>query len=187
MLFRSDLKQQIEDLINKDPGLKEHRSQLLLDVTPEGLRIQIVDAKNRPMFAVGSAEPEPFARQLLLKIASALNGVENKISLSGHTDAASYSSGDRGYSNWELSADRANASRRVLVAGGMNETRLLRVVGVAAAAPFDPNNALNPVNRRISVVVLKQQYAQAVQQESAPTEAERAGSLMIDKLKDGGG
>ena len=182
-----DLKQQIEDLINKDPGLKEHRSQLLLDVTPEGLRIQIVDAKNRPMFAVGSAEPEPFARQLLLKIASALNGVENKISLSGHTDAASYSSGDRGYSNWELSADRANASRRVLVAGGLDETRLLRVVGLAAAAPFDPKNPLNPVNRRISLMVLKQQYAEAVQQESTPTAAERAGSLMIDKLKDGGG
>jgi chemotaxis protein MotB len=183
----AELKQSIEELINNDAGLKEYRSQMLLDITQEGLRIQIVDAQNRPMFASGSAEPEPFARQILLNIAKALNGMENRISLSGHTDAQGYASGDRGYSNWELSSDRANASRRVLVAGGLDEGRLLRVVGAAAAAPFDARNSLNPVNRRISIIVLKKQFAEAVQQEFAPTEAERAGSLLIDRLKKGGG
>lgn len=86
-----------------------------------------------------------------------LNGVTNKISLSGHTDAAPYSSGEKGYSNWELSSDRANASRRELIAGGMDEAKLLRVVGLSSVSLFDKDDPLNPINRRISIIVMNKQ------------------------------
>jgi chemotaxis protein MotB len=85
-----------------------------------------------------------------------LNGVPNRISLSGHTDAAPYASGERAYSNWELSADRANASRRELIAGGIEENKIIRVVGLGPAVMLDAANPLNPANRRISIVVLNQ-------------------------------
>src|SRR5690554_2831878 len=126
------LKKRIEEAIDASPMLRQFKNQLLLDITTEGLRIQIVDEQNRPMFDLASAELKPYARIILLEIGKMLNGVPNKISLSGHTDGASYIGGERGYSNWELSADRANASRRELVAGGMDETKVLRVVGLSS-------------------------------------------------------
>ena len=177
----------ISAMIANDVRLSEFSSQIKLEVTPDGLLIQIMDDQKRPMFDLGSAIVKPYMRDILRAIGSALEGLDNRISLDGHTDITPFGNGDRGYSNWELSADRANASRRVLVAGGMDEGRLLRVVGAAAAAPVDPKSPLDPVNRRISLVVLKQKHAEAVQQESAPTDAERAGSLLIDRLKSGGG
>jgi chemotaxis protein MotB len=104
-----DLKHRIEAAIERNPNLSKYRNQLLLDLTSEGLRVQIVDEKNRPMFAIGRAELQPYARDILVEIGRTLNNVENKVSLAGHTDATAYASGERGYSNWELSADRANA------------------------------------------------------------------------------
>ncbi len=157
-----DLKGKLEQVIEQNPALRQFRDQLLMDITPEGLRVQIVDARNRPMFASGRAELQPYARDMLLEIGRALNGVENKLSVSGHTDAAPFSAGGRGYSNWELSSDRANASRRVLVQGGMDEGRLARVVGMAAAVPLDRNDPLNPLNRRISLIVMNKQAETAL-------------------------
>ncbi|WP_019141215.1 flagellar motor protein MotB [Noviherbaspirillum massiliense] len=148
------LKQRIEAAIDARPSLKQFRKQLLLDITTEGLRIQIVDEQNRPMFELAKAELQSYTKEILYEIGRVLNDVPNKISLSGHTDAAPYASGEKGYSNWELSADRANASRRALIAGGMDDTKVLRVVGLSSAVPFDKQDPLNPVNRRISIIVM---------------------------------
>ncbi|MCB5183802.1 flagellar motor protein MotB [Methylobacillus gramineus] len=149
-----ELKARIEEAIEASKTLQQFKKQLLLDITTEGLRIQIVDEQNRPMFASSKAELQPYAKQILHEIGQLLNDVPNKISLSGHTDAAPYPSGERYYSNWELSSDRANASRRELVSGGMKEEKLLRVVGLSSAVLFDKENSLNPVNRRISIIIM---------------------------------
>jgi len=128
---------------------------LLIDMTSEGLRIQIVDQQNRPMFANASAEVQPYMRTILRELGAALNDVPNPISLSGHTDATQYAT-QHGYSNWELSADRANASRRELVAGGMQPEKVSRVVGLEASVALDKTDPYNPINRRISIVVLNE-------------------------------
>jgi chemotaxis protein MotB len=152
-----ELKSKIEKAIEDSPTLSKFKKQLLMDITSEGLRVQIVDEQNRAMFESSKADMQPYAQQILREIGKMLNGVTNKISLSGHTDAVPYPSGDKGYSNWELSSDRANASRRELIAGGMDETKLLRVVGLASASLFDKENSLNPSNRRISIIVMNKQ------------------------------
>ncbi len=151
------LKGRVEAVIASKPKLAELGKQIRLDMTPEGLRIQIVDDQSRPMFDSGSAVVKDYMRDLLRDIGGVLNGVENRVSLSGHTDSAPYSGGERGYSNWELSADRANASRRELIAGGMSPEKILRVNGLAAASLLDEANPRNPVNRRISIVVLRKE------------------------------
>jgi chemotaxis protein MotB len=151
------LKQKIEKAITENQKLNQFKDQLLLDITPDGLRIQIIDNQNRAMFQSAKAELEPYAKEILHEIGNMLNGVENKITISGHTDAAPYSNGNRGYSNWELSSDRANSTRRELIAGGMDETKLLRVIGLASASLFDKENPYNAANRRISLIVMNKQ------------------------------
>ncbi len=159
------LKQKIEEIIESNPVLHQYRKQLLLDITSDGLRIQIVDEHNRPMFALASAELQPYTREILHEIGLTLNEVPNRVSLSGHTDATPYSSGERGYSNWELSADRANASRRELIAGGMDEKKILRVVGLSSVLPFDKDDPFKPSNRRISIIVMNKKAELAALQE----------------------
>jgi chemotaxis protein MotB len=138
-----------------NPKLAEFRSQIRIDLMSEGLRIQIVDDQNRAMFDSGSAMVKDYMRDLLRETAQLLNNVPNRISLSGHTDNSPYGSGEKGYSNWELSADRANASRRELFAGGLKEDRIVRVVGLASSIPFEEADPSSPVNRRIAIVVMK--------------------------------
>ena len=157
------LKANIEDMIDNNPNLQKFRNQILIDMTTEGLRIQIVDEKNRPMFKSGSAQLEPYTREILHAIGKMLNQVPNKISLSGHTDAAPYIGGSKGYSNWELSADRANASRRELISGGMMPDKIVRVVGLSSSVLFDKNNPLDPINRRISLIVMNKKAEEAAQ------------------------
>ncbi|PSJ17865.1 flagellar motor protein MotB [Nitrosomonas supralitoralis] len=156
------LKKKIEEAIQANPQLQRFANQLLLDITSEGLRIQIVDEQNRPMFALGKAELQPYTRIILREIGKMLNEVTNKISLSGHTDAKPFPTGDKGYSNWELSADRANASRRELIAGGMDANKMLQVIGLSSAVLFDKNDPLNPINRRISIVVMNEKAEKAI-------------------------
>ena len=163
------LKDKIEAKIESNPLLKKYKNQLLLDFTSEGLRIQIVDEQNRPMFALAKAELQPYTRDILHEIGFVLNDVPNKIGLSGHTDSTPYMS-DAGYSNWELSADRANASRRELIAGGMSETKMLRVVGLAAAAHLDKQDPFNPINRRISIIVMNKKTEENVMRDGAKIE-----------------
>jgi chemotaxis protein MotB len=156
------LKERLEKTIDSNPLLKQFKKQLMLDITKEGLRIQIVDEKNRPMFDSGGAHLKPYTQVILREIGKVLNEVDNRISLSGHTDATPYSGGDKGYSNWELSADRANASRRELVVGGMEDGKMLRVVGLSSAVPFDQANPESPVNRRISIIVMNREAEEAI-------------------------
>jgi chemotaxis protein MotB len=148
------LKQEIREKLDASPKLRELSSQIRLDMTRDGLRIQIVDEHNRPMFDSGSAVVKPYMRDLLQAIGSVLTEVPNHLTLEGHTDAQPYSGGERGYSNWELSADRANASRRELIAGGLGDDRVLRVQGLASSQPFDAADPMAPTNRRISIIVM---------------------------------
>ncbi len=148
------LKKRVEDGIAMHPKLASLSSQLKLDMTNDGLRIQIVDAHNRPMFDNGSAAVLPHMRELLREIAHMLGEVPNRLTLEGHTDAAPFGGGERGYSNWELSSDRANASRRELLAAGLPEAQVLRVQGLAASSLYERGDPLNPMNRRISIIVM---------------------------------
>lgn len=149
-----EIKNTIEQKIQASERLKALSSQLRLDMTRDGLRIQIVDEQNRPMFASGSAAVQPYMRELLQAIGAILTEVPNLLTLEGHTDATPFPGGERGYSNWELSADRANASRRELMAGGLAENRVLRVQGLAFSQPFDRNDPNGASNRRISIIVM---------------------------------
>jgi chemotaxis protein MotB len=168
------LKTDLEAMIDATPSLKQFKSQLLLDLTTEGLRIQIVDEKNRPMFDSASSELKPYTRDILREMGKALNKVENRISLSGHTDATPYAGGDRGFGNWELSTNRANASRRELVAGGMSDDKIIRVVGLASTVLYDKQDPHNPINRRISIVVLNKRTEEAILRDGSVAEADGA-------------
>ncbi len=148
------LSAKISAAISNNAKLRQYSNQIRLETTPDGLQIQIVDDQGRPMFTSGSAIVQPYMREILREIGAALNGVENRISLDGHTDQTPFPGGQRGYSNWELSADRANASRRELVDAGMPEDKLLRVTGLASSTLLEPENPTAPINRRISILVL---------------------------------
>jgi chemotaxis protein MotB len=171
------MKRKLEDLIETDPKLSPYKKQLLIDITTEGLRVQVVDEKNRPMFALSSAELEPSAKMILQKLASTFNGLPNKISLSGHTDAKPFPEGTKNYSNWELSSDRALEARRVLVAGGMDESRLIRVIGLSSSVLLDQQDPLNPINRRISIIVLNKRAELAATSEGSQQAVDAASLL----------
>ncbi len=179
-LMLGQLKENIEKLIESNPALRQFKSQLLIDITSEGLRIQIVDERNRPMFDTSSSELKDYTRTILHEIGKALNAVPNKLSLSGHTDAAQFSGGAKGFSNWELSANRANASRRELIAGGMDEHKVLRVVGLSSTVLFDKNDPLSSINRRISIIVLNRRAEEALLQEDGKADAVEVGGQGID-------
>ncbi|GBG13023.1 chemotaxis protein MotB [Novimethylophilus kurashikiensis] len=157
-----DLKKELEKEIDASEALKPFKDQLLLEITKEGLRVQIIDKENRPMFSSGSAIMQPYAVGILKEIGKVINHVPNRISLSGHTDATPYSKFNNLYTNWELSADRANASRRALINGGMDEDKVARVVGLSSAVLFDKENPNNPINRRISIIVLNKETEDAI-------------------------
>ncbi len=146
--------EQIKAAVKADAGLGELGHQLAIDITPEGLRIQIMDEDRLPMFANGSTQPNERARLLLQKVAPVLARLPESISIYGHTDAAPYKSTDRG--NWELSAERANATRRLLVDGGLAENRLRGVTGLADREPLLPADPFAAANRRIAIIVHRQ-------------------------------
>lgn len=174
------LKASIEKAIDSNTKMQQFKKQILLDLTSEGLRIQIVDEKNRPMFRSGRAELEPYTREILREIGKMLNDMPNKISLSGHTDAQPYATDRKGFSNWDLSADRANASRRELIAGGMDDAKVARVVGLASAVLFDKKDPFNPVNRRISIIVMNKEAAEAAQKDGGTVELDAASGVLAD-------
>ncbi len=160
----------LDQLIEADPKLRALRPHLQIDLVQEGLRIQIIDSQNRPMFKNGSAEVEPYMRDILRSIAPLLNEFPNKISLSGHTDDLPYAMGERGYSNWELSADRANSSRRELMSGGLIDGKVLRVVGMASTMRLTNRGPEDAINRRISLLVLNKQAEEAIVHENAESD-----------------
>ncbi|MFT3758642.1 flagellar motor protein MotB [Thauera sp.] len=161
-----DLKGRLDAIIEANASLRQFKNQILMDITTEGLRIQLVDEQNRPMFTSSSAELRPYTRELLRMIAGALNDVDHRISLSGHTDSSQYAGGERGFSNWELSSNRANASRRELVAGGLEAGKMVRVVGLADTIPLNRDDPYDPTNRRISIIVLNKSTEDAIRNQT---------------------
>ncbi len=162
-----ELKAAIEGAIESTPSLGRFRDQLLLDLTDEGLRIQIVDLEDAAMFEIGSAQLQPHASVILSELTPLLNEVGNTISISGHTDAAPFAGGELGYSNWELSNDRANAARRQLVRSGMNPDKVLRILGLASTALLNADDPLDSMNRRIAITVMKRDAEEAVMREQS--------------------
>ncbi len=159
-------RQKLQQMIETDPRLNNFKSNLLLTLTNDGLLIQITDSQHRPMFNVGSELPEPYMLGILEALVPLLNELPNAISLTGHTDSLPYAGGVRGYSNWELSAGRANATRRVLVNAGLADERFLRVIGAANRMPLNESSAADPQNRRISILVLSHLKEQEIQMEN---------------------
>jgi chemotaxis protein MotB len=153
-----DLKARIAD----NETLQNFKDQLLIDITSEGLRIQIVDRSQRPMFDSGRAELKYYSQDILFELAKTLSSVNNKLSITGHTDSTPFS-GRPGYTNWELSADRANTARRALVAGGVAGGQIGRVVGLSDAILFNKDDSRAPVNRRISIIVMNKKAADDIQ------------------------
>jgi chemotaxis protein MotB len=170
-----DLQKKVSGAIAANERLAAMATQIKLDMTRDGLRIQIVDEQNRPMFASGSAVVQPYMRELLQEIGKVLTEVPNRLTLEGHTDATPFPGGERGYSNWELSSDRANASRRELVAGGLADDRVLRVQGLASSQPFDSADPRAASNRRISIIVMNRD-AEDRMFRTAPEVAEAVGA-----------
>jgi chemotaxis protein MotB len=160
-----DLKGRIEVLIEANTQLRMFKNQILIDIISEGLRIQIVDEQNRPMFDLSSDVLRSYSGELLRAIGQALNDVDNYISLSGHTDSTQYAGGERGFSNWELSSNRANSARRELVAGGLAASKVMRVVGLSDTIHLDNDDPYNPINRRISIIVLNKESEEAIRSE----------------------
>jgi chemotaxis protein MotB len=174
-----ELQRKIKAKIDGSDKLAGLGAQVLVEMTDDGLRIQIIDQAQRPMFASGSAVVQPYMRELLREVGAVLATVPNRLTLEGHTDATPFGNGngngrglgssdERGYSNWELSTDRANASRRELLVGGLPEDQVLRVQGLAASNPFDRTDATAASNRRISIVVMTREAEDSVFRGSAP-------------------
>lgn len=157
--------QMVDTLIHNDPRLSNFQSNIRLALTNDGLLIQIVDTQERPMFKVGSKTPEPYMHGILQALVPVLNNLPNHINITGHTDSLPYANGNEGYSNWELSADRANAARQMLVASGLDDNKFLRVIGTADKMALENILPNDPVNRRISLLVLNMKKEKSIRDE----------------------
>jgi len=149
----NELMKDMVDAIGKNKALSPFKDQLLLQVTAEGLMIQIIDEEDRPMFNSGGSEIQNHMREILYEIAGFLDTVPNRVSVSGHTDASPFTA-RKDYSNWELSADRANSARRTLEEGGLSRDKIGRVEGLAASNLFIKDKPFSKTNRRISILVM---------------------------------
>lgn len=159
------LLQELQNKVEENPELQHFKDQILFEITQDGLRIQIMDSDNRPMFDLGSARLQPYFEDILLALADTIKAVSNKISISGHTDAKPFAVTGREFGNWELSSGRANAARRTLISAGYPEEQVARVVGYASSALFDRQDPLNPINRRIDITVLTKKAQRAIEHE----------------------
>ena len=158
----------LKEAIENNPELAEMKEHLIVDTTPEGLRIQVIDKEGKPMFASGSAQMFQKTKTLLEKVGEIISELPNELSIRGHTDSVPYGPGAT-YTNWELSSDRANSSRRVLLDSGFTPERINNVVGKADTEhliPDDPNNASN---RRISIILLKEELTNPNFGQTSPT------------------
>lgn len=147
--------QELQDAMETLPEFQQLAQSLMVENTPEGLRIQIVDQDGLAMFPSGRATMFEHTERVLGLVVTVINKMPQKISISGHTDAVPMGGGDQAYTNWELSADRANAARRYLLDAGVPEDRLAQVVGKAATEPLLPDDPTNARNRRLSIILLR--------------------------------
>lgn len=154
------LKLQLEEKLRAQPSVKNFKSQLIIEMVKDGLRVELKDVDNHAMFAPGSADLYNDAEKVFEEIGKEINKLPNKVVITGHTDANPYMQGFAGYGNWELSTARANSARRALVKGGLNPEKILRVIGVADNDPLDKNNIFSPSNRRINIIILKKEISQ---------------------------
>lgn len=166
------LKEKIQEMVEANPNLNEYKEQIRLESTPEGLKIQVIDAKNRPMFKLASSGIEPYAQMILRELAPVINELPNKVTINGHTDALPYPTNRTGYSNWELSSDRANVARQQLTQGGFSEDKVLRVVGLSSSIPYNAENPTDPMNRRISIIVMNKKAEKQVLEEAGSKQSE---------------
>ncbi len=146
------LKEEILKSIQRIDPLNKLKSQIQITITPEGLRIELMESAKGTFFLLGSAAPTPALKELLQVLAPELGKLPNKISIEGHTDARPYS-GNAGYDNWDLSCDRANAARRILRQDGLREHQISQVRGFADQRLRLPQLPFDPSNRRISIIV----------------------------------
>jgi chemotaxis protein MotB len=185
------LKAKLATFIDQTPKLRAFKDQIRIDITSAGLRIEIVDSLKRPMFASGSAQFEVYAAEILRLISTPLNDVDNRVSITGHTDALTYSHGDQGFSNWELSSERANAARRELIAGGMKESKVIEVRGLADVLPLHKGVLDEPANRRISILLVNQATERAFFRDGGRVVAQTSGTAseaavdVADKIEQG--
>ena len=146
---------QIRQAIQESPQLAQHNDQIILEQTPDGLRIQIIDKDQRPMFRSGTAQPYGYARRLIEAIGGTVERLPNRVAVLGHTDATPLT-GRSGCDNWELSADRANAARRILRSSGVSVDRFAEVVGKADTDPLFPDGPYRAENRRVTILVMRE-------------------------------
>ncbi len=183
-----ELLKELREEIGSSPSLQSFKDQMVMEITPNGLRVHIVDRKDRPMFDSGSANLKPYTREILYQLAKTINAVRNKISISGHTDASPLSKRNGSYTNWELSSDRANAARRALIEGGLKADKIERVIGLASTSLLDKEHPHSPSNRRITIVVMKQEVSELAKLEdemnAIPTELIQQ-NIDLDKIRKG--
>ncbi|BAC24179.1 motB [Wigglesworthia glossinidia endosymbiont of Glossina brevipalpis] len=162
----------LQQMLRNNPRLRDFQSNMKITLVHEGLRIEIIDSKKRPMFTTGGKEIAPYMRYIMRILAPVLNELPNRISLAGHTDNQPYINGERGYSNWELSADRANASRRELIEGGLMNDKILRVIGMANTMSDVNKHHHHASQRRISIIILTKQQEEAIKKENSESHSE---------------
>ncbi len=150
-----DAADRIRQAVQQSPELTQHEDQILIEQTPDGMRIQIIDKDRRSMFQEGTADMYGYATRLIEEVGTVVEKMPNRVAIMGHTDASTLR-GEANYTNWELSADRANAARRVLRASGVSTDRFSEATGKAATEPLFPDSPFRPENRRITILVLRE-------------------------------
>jgi len=155
------MKSDLESKLDAHPELRQFKNQLNFVVTADGLRIELRDLENKTMFTTGKADFEKYAQPIVNWLGQELNNYPNQVVLIGHTDSAQYRNGR--YTNWELSADRANATRRTLIKHGMDPHKIMRVIGEADMFLYDKKDGLNPANRRIEIIILSDEAAKKIE------------------------
>ncbi len=167
------LRGQMEEVIAGNQAFEWFGDSATMEVTNEGLAIQIMDRENRPIFDSGSAQMRSYALEVMWAMAGILDAVPNKVSIYGHTDNVPFGNNGGLYSNWELSSDRANSARRALVEGGLMEDRFAQIIGMGSSMPFDELDPSSQVNRRIVIMVLNELSEQNLRE--GTIESERDG------------
>jgi chemotaxis protein MotB len=161
------LMEEVREKMGNNSDMKPFKDQVLTEMVDNGLRIQIVDKENRSMFESGGAKLKFYTESILHVLAKTINEVPNRISISGHTDASKLSKRRGNYTNWELSSDRANSARRALLDGGLKPEKIGRVIGLADTALYDMENPFSPINRRITIIIMKEEVSELAKQEEA--------------------
>ncbi|MFP4182061.1 MAG: flagellar motor protein MotB [Thiohalospira sp.] len=174
----ADLMARLEEQIQEDESLREFEDQIVMEIDEDGLRVQVIDDSDRPMFTAGGSRLRYYARDILETLGRTLSDVPFKLVVSGHTDASAYSGSKEDYTNWELSADRANAARRAMLGGGLPESHIERVTGLADSELYNRRYPLDPSNRRVSVLVTPREVERQRLEESE-------GGSMLDDIGSG--